>query len=152
MITEEIESLPRKANFHVHPRYTCGSGAMVDMMTCMHVAAQEKESYQHILEGAEGEERQALAQEVGLEGICYARWEKGRRVFRYDLLTGRTFQEPKRLEYEELERWKVLESHVRILARFGSRVPGEVGMNDKDKRELEALRERAKIHRQEIKP
>jgi len=114
---------------------------MVDMDICLRVAEQEQNGYKEAMEGIYGMERQVLAQEEGLGNICYARWEKGRKVFRCDLLTGETFVEPKRLEYEELERLAVL----RNIKQF------QGSMNPNNERELTGLEQRAKLHRQEIK-
>ena len=129
----------RRAFFHIHPRYTGGSGAMVNLGVCAHAAAEEEEFYHIALTGVWGEEKKKLAETKGLAGIAYARWEKGRKVWRLDLLTGAIFEEPKRLEWRDLERLKDLDNRKQ-----------HVGLAPDLDRELTGLLHRAEIHRQTL--
>ena len=67
----------RSGHYHVDPRYTGGSGAMVDEATARRVAEEEKRSIEYVLKGYEGEKNKALAERLGLRGIAEVRVEKG---------------------------------------------------------------------------
>lgn len=81
----------RSLRFHVAPRYSGGSPALVNEKTALRVAAQEKESYEHALDGTYGEAQMWRARVLGLAGIAYAAFEKGAgrkfRWHRWDLIT-----------------------------------------------------------------
>lgn len=80
----------------MHPRYSAGSPAMVDMVTALGVARDEMRAYSHVLVGYTGPENQAAAQKLGLGGIV--EWKQEAASFKlggnsfttilaYDLLT-----------------------------------------------------------------
>ena len=133
----------RHVHFEARPRYTCGSGALVDEDVCCQCAADEVRFRDMDLEGVHGEDRKVRAEKLGLSWICYARWEKGKKVFRYDLITGETIQEPKRLEYDE----------VRDLFHMRKQVEtfGDTALTPRQKDDMKHLEFRASIHRQDIK-
>jgi len=131
----------RNAYCHVRPRYSGGSPAQVDLSTMVHVAVNEEESYAQTMTGLYGEAERAKAVRLGLKGVCYVRWEKGPKIYRYDVLTGETRLEPKRLEQKDLER-------VRLLRNWLEFTPDS--MTDLQKAELALLEERAELHRQTI--
>lgn len=111
---------------------------MVSEEIAMRVAVQEVESYEMALTGAVGQQEEAKAAKEGLSWIAYARWEKGRKLFRLDLITGEQITEPPRLEDKDIKRLKLLRNSKKYgLMRF-------------DENELTGLEFRAKIHRQEI--
>ena len=131
----------RHIHFEARPRYSCGSGALVDADVCCKCAADEVRSRDMDLTGVHGEEKKARAEKLGLSWICYARWEKGKKVFRYDLITGENIQEPKRLDWDELTEWKGLRHHVEVF--------GPSSLAPKDEARLVELELRANMHRQE---
>lgn len=135
----------RNSHYHLEPRYTCGSPALVPMGVCLKVAVQEFEAHKNNLTGVFGEEARRKAEIVGLKGIAYARWEKGAQVWRLDLLTGETFIEPERLSWEEKDRLRELRHNK---AWFDAHPPEQ--MTAKLLTEMAALEERATIHREEI--
>lgn len=140
-VLDNIQKAPTKAHLHLEPRYTCGSPAhCLDQDTVLHVANDEIASYDQYLTGIFGEANKKRAEVEGLAGIAYARWEKGKKVFRLDLITGEEFVEPPQLNYKEMSRALDLQNRLKY-----------VGLNPDLKRELETLEYRAKLHRQEIK-
>ena len=130
----------RSAHFSVAPRYTCGSPAMVSMETAVRVAVEEREAYEQCLDGVMGEELQRTARARGLANIAYARWEKGSKVWRLDLLAGGdAFIEPPRLGYKDEARLRLL----RLMKVNGGAEFGYVA-------ELALLESRAALHRQKV--
>jgi len=111
---------------------------MVDDGTAFQVALQEFEGYEMALSGSYGEEAKQRATTLGLANIVYGRWEKGRQVWRVDLLTGDMFVEPPRLETLDIARAYNLQLQRAYLSRSQAQ-------------ELADLEQRAKIHRQEIR-
>jgi hypothetical protein len=69
--------MSRAHHYHVAPRYTGGSPAMVDEATAERVAKQEKQSIEYVLQGVEGETNKARAERLGLRGIAECRVEQG---------------------------------------------------------------------------
>lgn len=133
----------RGAHWHIEPRFTGGSPAMISLGEVAHVAVQEFEARERCATGVFGEELKAKAEQPdALKGIAYGRWEKGKKVFRFDLLTGETFEEPKRLTWDERERLLFLR-HYKTLAKLEMRPSWTA--------ELDALEYRARIHREEVK-
>jgi hypothetical protein len=138
-IIQRSQAASRKAFFHLVPRYTSGSPAMVDIREACHVADGERKAYVNNLTGVFGDELKSLALTKGLGGIAYARWERGNKVFRLDLLTGIESIEPPRLTWEDCDR-------VRELRGYRDHFP-----LDRDKRiELDALEHRLEIHRDTV--
>jgi hypothetical protein len=90
------KKMPRRKNvtFHVRPRYTGGSPAMVREEIARHVAAQEKEAIEAYLEGFYGEENQARAEREGLHFIAYTMFEKRNHWHVEDLITGQVHRWP----------------------------------------------------------
>lgn len=76
--------------FHVAPRYSPGSPAMVPERTALRVARDEAEGFEATLWGAYGEARQEEALKLGLEGVVEHRRERAGGWDVEDLLTGRT--------------------------------------------------------------
>jgi hypothetical protein len=74
--------------FDVHPRYSAGSPAMVDMQTALGVARDEQQMFPGALEGVFGAEERRAAQTLGLGGIVEWKMESGASsILAYDLLT-----------------------------------------------------------------
>lgn len=73
----------------VRPRFTAGSPAQVGFDVAERVAAQEREHHGFVVEGYEGEDRKALAEdEHALYGIAYELQEKRKHWLYVDLITG----------------------------------------------------------------
>jgi hypothetical protein len=83
-----------KIYYDVAPRYTCGSPAMVDRQTALHVAQQEKEAYEATLEGIYGEAAKIEAERLGLHWIVWSTNESNARLSKFDILTGITLIQP----------------------------------------------------------
>lgn len=79
----------KRVSYHVKPRYSPGSPAMVDFGIAKRVAYDEASSRQRILTGFHGEAETKRAQEQGLEGIVYAMDERSDCWLVTDLITGR---------------------------------------------------------------
>lgn len=77
-----------KLYYHVKPRYTSGSPAMVDERIARQVVKEEQEEYKHCLEGLYGEEHKLKAMANGLHGIAYTTREVGNTITVTDLITG----------------------------------------------------------------
>jgi len=127
--------------FEVCPRYCSGSPTLVSEQVCAQEALDEQESRERHLSGVYGEEHKAKAEKEGLEWICFARWTKGNKAWRYDLITGALIQEPKRLNSLEEDRLKLL----RNWKEFGLS-NWHTGLEN----ELVALEGRARMHQQKI--
>ena len=80
-----------KYSFHVAPRWSSGSPAMVDMMTAMKVARDEVECGQFAAQGAYGEEAKLKYELCGLRGIVYITYEKRGYMWVQDVLTDELF-------------------------------------------------------------
>lgn len=91
----------KKIYFHVAPRYTPGSPAMVDLETADRVAKQELEAFRHAAEGIYGEHEQRKARGLGLCRIVEARNAIRIGWFVQDLITGHKFH-----RHRELKRGK----------------------------------------------
>lgn len=78
--------------FHVAPRYTAGSPALVDEVTARQVAAEEQRAYERYLTGAYGVEERTTAETKGVERIAYATEDKGNVRYITDLISGRRFR------------------------------------------------------------
>ena len=130
----------RKATFHVAPRYCGGSPAMVPIGEAVHWALNEVGALNRNLTGVFGEENKRRAEQLGLAGIAYARWEAKGETWRYDILGDTMVQEPPRLDSEE-------ESRVRDLRvlRKARRVEGG-DLSAADAKELAALEARLEMH------
>jgi hypothetical protein len=84
--------MPRKSpQYHVAPRYTPGSPALVDEPTALQVAAEECSSYEYHLQGRHGELEQLRAQQLGLANIVEKRIEVRDGWAVEDLITQETF-------------------------------------------------------------
>lgn len=144
-----FQALPSGRRFNLHwsiaPRFTSGSPAMLSLGEVARVAIQEQEAHANCLTGVFGEELKAKAERPDpLANIAYGRWEKGGKVFRYDLLTGKTFEEPKRLEWSERERVRWLRNLRATHERSGAR------LCDSLSKELAALEHRLELHRETV--
>ena len=95
----------KKPQFHVRPRYSCGSPAMVSEAIALRVAEDEIRCHSQALEGAYGPMLKMRAEALGLSEISYTLTESGSgRNFRWllhDLITG---EHKLRLSDEELQR------------------------------------------------
>lgn len=131
----------RLPHFECRPRYCGGSPALVPIGTCVHEAVDEKEAHARCLTGVFGEENKAKAEKLGLKGICFARWQKGKKVFRYDLITGETFEEPKRMSWDDKD-------HLRCLRK--TKEYGICRWTPDMEAELADLEMRADIHRETV--
>jgi hypothetical protein len=84
--------------FYLQPRYGAGSpGAVWDEALAKRVARDERESFDHALEGAYGPRDQQKAMDLGLVGIVEARYEHKKGWMARDLITGRTCYREERL-------------------------------------------------------
>lgn len=82
------------AHYSVSPRFSCGSPAMVDEATALHVAEQEVREYQCALEGHYGPEHAEKAKREGLDGIVLLMFDKGNRWEAHDAITGKVYVWP----------------------------------------------------------
>lgn len=80
-------------HYHVAPRYTAGSPAMVDQATAERVMAQERSCYAHALEGVYGIDEQHAASVRGLADIVWTTIERRATLIRHDLLTDAASQQ-----------------------------------------------------------
>lgn len=103
--------------FHVYPRYSCGSPAMVDEATARRVAEQEIAIARDAMHGNQGPFAQQLAERWGLRGIVESTQECPRRKgwTVHDLITDERYLRP----YDEVLRkqgyvvWDELPEYVR---------------------------------------
>ena len=97
--------MTKRSQFHVRPRYSCGSPAMVSEAIALRVAADETRAHSHALEGVYGPLLHTRATTLGLSGVICALTESGSgRNFRWqvrDLITG---ERTLRMSDEELRR------------------------------------------------
>jgi len=84
----------RKAYFHVAPRYTAGSPAMVPEDIARRVAVEETRFMRYVLDGMYGDAAAEQAFRVGLSGIVEQRTERRNGWEVVDLCTGLTFFRP----------------------------------------------------------
>jgi hypothetical protein len=80
--------------YHVAPRYTSGSPAMVDEATAFHVVRAEHDGYNRARSGMYGDEDQALAHTKGLRGIAYSTHESYNTIHVFDLMTDEAYRVP----------------------------------------------------------
>ena len=130
----------RSGSYYVAPRYAGGSPALVDGDTAIAVAVDEAQAIERHVEGVHGEESKTRAQKLGLANIVYFRWSKGKKTFRYDLLTETVIEEPKRLDYHQIEEAHTLRRHKQFIG----------DLKEADARRLTQLEEAAALHRQAI--
>jgi hypothetical protein len=83
-----------KAHYHVAPRYTCGSPAMVPQGIACKVAVEERYAYARTLDGIFGDAHVAAAKQRGLRGIAEHRQEVAGAWLVTDLCTGEKFIRP----------------------------------------------------------
>lgn len=76
-----------RLSYHVAPRYTAGSPAMVNQAIAECVIAQERSCYQHALDGVYGPDAQHDAEAQGLAGIVWTTIEQRSALIRHDLMT-----------------------------------------------------------------
>jgi hypothetical protein len=95
----------RHYQFHVRPRYTPGSPAMVHDNIALKVAKEEAWAHEQALTGIWGEDEKKRAETLGLDGIAYVMFEKGSgRQFRWHVWDLITNVETRRLHQNELHR------------------------------------------------
>jgi hypothetical protein len=138
-VIANYDKCPAKAFLHVHPRYSGGSPALVADDIALHVADDEISGYEQCLSGILGDKAKEKAAADGLGGIVYARWEKGNKVYRMDLITGELIIEPPRLGWKDKERAAALLNKKKYLS-----------LRMEEKFELERLEFSAKIHRETL--
>jgi hypothetical protein len=88
----------KSLHWYLAPRYCAGSPSAVwNEALARRIVRDEKESYEHTLEGVYGPQQQERAQQLGLSGIVEERTEykNGWKVL--DLITGRRFYREKKL-------------------------------------------------------
>ncbi len=145
-ISDSLTTIARQAGrnafFHIEPRYTSGSPAMISMLEVLRIAVQEFEAHARCLTGVYGDELKTLAETKGLKYIAYARWEKGSKVWRLDLLTNEIYEEPKQLTWTDRERLIELRGYLIHHKKIGESFRWQT--------ELDALEFRAMIHRETI--
>ncbi len=130
----------RNAFYHIYPRYSSGSPAMIPMGQVIKAAVEEYHSWQRCLTGIFGDELKAKAETEKLGNIAYARWQKGAKTWRLDLLTREKYIEPERLSWADREKLKNLRwSKANFSANQWSLIRD-------GQRELDELERRAWIH------
>lgn len=93
-------------SFHVRPRYTPGSPALVSMGLAARVGDEERSAFRIVRAGAEGPENAQRAKTLGLHLIAYTLYETKSGVEVTDLLTGERYRrESKYSEGDEVEVW-----------------------------------------------
>ena len=131
----------RNVHFECRPRYCPGSPALVPDDICAHEAVDEVDAYHRDLTGIHGEEAKKRAEKLGLKGICFARWQKGKHTFRHDLITGDTFQEPRHMTGDDKTRLRTLRNMKQYgVCRWSTDLEAE----------LAELEERAEIWRETV--
>lgn len=107
----------RLLSYHVTPRYTPGSPALVRREIAEAVAVQEKHGYEHALTGIMGDAEKQKAEHFGLRGIAEERYEQRDRWIIRDLVTGEHFEHlfPAKLEKLGFSRFSGLLDHERTL-------------------------------------
>lgn len=84
-----------RTSFHVAPRYTSGSPAMVSKELAFRVAEQERQAHQQYVSLATmGDAHSSEMVKKGLEGIAYSMTEVGRRICVHDLITNQCYEVP----------------------------------------------------------
>lgn len=86
--------MSRRGFYSVHPRYTPGSGAMVDERTARRLAADEKEAYEYARIGCMGPDEKTKAEKLGLLGIAEFLVEGSKTWTVTDLCTGEIYTRP----------------------------------------------------------
>jgi hypothetical protein len=79
-------------SFHVRPRYSCGSPALVDRAIALRVVNDERRAIEADLKGYHGVPAQELAQRLGLANIVYHLREHRGGWTVTDLLTGEQYR------------------------------------------------------------
>jgi hypothetical protein len=93
-----------RLTFHVAPRYSGGSPAMVDATIAEHVAKTERDEYNRRLSGAFGPEERLRATRLGLNMIVYTIMEIKSTVYVRDEITGDSFAVPLKMWPEVRDR------------------------------------------------
>jgi hypothetical protein len=81
----------KRVSYHVAPRYTPGSPALVDFGIAKRVAWQEAETHQRLLTGVYDDAEADRATKLGLAGISYAMDERAECWIVTDLITGQMY-------------------------------------------------------------
>lgn len=92
---------------NVAPRYTCGSPASVDIKTAESVARDERDAYDYVLNGIEGEKSAERAKLDGLKLIVFEMVEVGKGWWVLDWLTNEMHWWPFEAECPQCKRKKV---------------------------------------------
>ncbi len=74
--------------FHVAPRYSSGSPAMVPARIAWDVATNERDGYKNMLDGVQGDKRVEFARREGLDRIVVCAYELGKHWHVFDMITG----------------------------------------------------------------
>lgn len=83
-----------KITYHVAPRYTAGSPAMVDERTYKHVHKAEREAYHDILDYGKDHDDWQKSQDLGLAWIAFTSSEFRGHIIRVCELTGKMTRQP----------------------------------------------------------
>lgn len=83
-----------KTFYHVAPRYSSGSPAMVSEEVATQVARDEREAWDRYVEGVYGDREKDRAEFDGKQGIVYSSAEKRGQIHISDLITGEIFIVP----------------------------------------------------------
>lgn len=99
--------------YHVAPRYTAGSPAMVPESTARRVAAQEQEAYERAMNDRfETEDDRSRAVRLGVQGIVYSTHEGRGKMHVRDLITNEVFRVLLRewggFWHQRADRWKYM--------------------------------------------
>jgi hypothetical protein len=87
--------VPRNFFFHVAPRYTCGSPALVREEIARQVAEEEVRFYNRLIEHPEMcPQDTELAKLAGLSRIAWASHQKGNKMEVIDIITGEEYEIP----------------------------------------------------------
>lgn len=117
----------------IHPRYTCGSPALVPNDQGVKIAKQESEAYFAAVRGEMGEDEQRKAIREGRAGIAIERWQRAGHDYKRDLIIDEKTRtpfagRPVRLDAEEAhaishalqtiaEHWTTLAGQLRSTMR-----------------------------------
>ena len=107
---------PRKAYWHVAPRFSAGSPALVPLSEAIRIAGHELQSLADCASGVFGDQLKAKAS-LGLHNVVCARWQAKGKVWRMDLIgerAGCAYQEPARLTWDEKLRFADLANRVQF--------------------------------------
>lgn len=125
----------RNIFINVEPRYSAGSPAAIyDEKLALRIAADERNGYQHALEGLCGDAEKAKAEKLGLGLIVFIMKEKSNAWEVHDLITNDRFVWPFKARCPKCKKngiackRGVIDEHTWIVSHHGGPCPG-IGTN-----------------------